>query len=1513
MRSFMPVLVMALFASTSAAQQEEDPAQVMEVEPEPEAPQAQGARQAESQAALQDPPATQPARRPPSILSDDTPVKLPWSEVAKLLEQARRARPERAAIPFSLGEARIEGETDGRTLVVRLELPVHLSDGGWTAVPLWRAPAAVRRATLDGRPAAVSVERGAAVLLARGQGAHALRAELVVALAGAGDRVQLGFATPVTASWRLRLPGKAARIEPAVQQRFRGERGGVVLEATTAPAETLSIDWAGARTGAAPSRVSVESFTYVVYREDTTSGRSTFEFQITGGGREALSVSLPAAMELLSVEGRDLAHWAVEGTGADKRLVASFVRAQRGRVPLRLGFELPKPAETAELPVLVAQDVDEQRAWLAASAESPVSIAQERMQGGEAVDVKHLPAHLVSGVTLPFTLAWRHPGKEFSGQVRIARHATVSLPQATIDAAYFTTVLTEEGQEVVKATFLVKNNLKPYLAVTLPGGSRLWAAFVSGDPVNPSYLAGGPDEARSPGPPLAPGQAHPPGPALATRHDDGGVVLLPLVKSRDVGSGENLAVHHIEEGWSLSDLALSYYHDASKWKVIAVANQNLFGEGGQPQVGQSLVIPRLAAAAGASELETAFPVEIVYSRDNRAPGLAGSLHLEVPSTDLGVMSAIWTVYLPSRLDPLHFSGNLTQYSSIRYGLLRRLRHLVRSPLAALASPMGTPAAQAGEASLRKRFAFDEEAQEDQAARAHPRVSLPLVGRAYLFKRYLLEGEEPSLSAVYLDRRFEAPIRWAMLGAGFALTLCLLGVWRWRRSTAGMAIAAALFSAATLAVGHFVLGTHRHALTGVVLAAWLALSIEVRKLPLASARLLRMAQQLVRWGNVVLLLLTALAGLGWATAVLGAAFAVPGLVWLWRAHRPAGGGTPAAGAALAAILCLVLPAGARAAQLPPGAEVTVPFSQLKGLVGEDARPLPPPRAFTTVSADYRASLAGERLEVEARIAVEVHADGWVAIPLIARAHALTAVKVDGRPAAAALAGGRYQLPLRGPGAHAVELSFLVKADPGLARLELVPGVAGTLTARLPAAGMHPEVAQATEVRVEGAVLHALLPEDGRAELYWSAPSTSAGDAAAPRGEVRMVARTLQIVSPEEQRIRVFAAVRYLVQRGGQNRFAVRLPEGVELLDAQGQGIAEHAVTSRDGASVLEVTTASLVRDAFELSFAYDWKPPRDGGTLPTFQVLDVRSETGALGIESAGNLELKVTGVDGAAAIDVRSAPELLEHTDKPILHAVRYLQHPYAVRVAFERHPEKELDAATVDQASYTTVVAADGRAMTRGVFRMRNARQAFLGIDLPAGKGLESELQSVIIGGEPAKPVRDASGRLLLPLMRSPSVEREMRQFEVEVVYLSRIAGMPRSGAVPALLPSIDLRISKVEWSLYLPPGIRASSRQRTEAAHDRMQWATAPRAMWARALAPRSEGQAVASGGMLPVRFNLPEHGRPETFWRHYLPAGTQPAFEIEYGPRSTRAALQVAMVLAGLGMVVAGGWALRRRRSA
>lgn len=1407
---------------------------------------------------------------PPTILSDDTLVRLPWPDLARLLARSRDARHEAPPAPFVLGPARIEGEVAGRHLVLRVAAAVHLPGDDWAQVPLLRSPATLRRATLDGKPAAVHLDGDRMVLVARGRGEHAFAAEIVVPPAVGGDKTDVPFATGMPASWKLVLPGSDARIEPAVRQSTAPSGDRTVLEALTAPADVVHVAWSGARGEVTAARLTAESLTDVVFQEGTANGRAQFVFEIAGGRRDRLAIALPAAIEVLSVETRDLASWSVEPAGAVRRLAVAYRRPQAGRVAVAFAFELPRPVDAVDLPAVFAEDTAEQRGYVAAAAESPLSLAEESVAGGEAIDVKHLPPHWVRGSRVPYAIAYRHAGPGFAARVKVERHAAVALAQATIDAAYFTTVLTEEGREVVKATFLVKNNLRPYLAVSLPKGSELWAAFVSGDAVAPVL--------------------------------ESDRVLLPLVKSREAGEGDTLAIHTVTPGWSLSDVALHYYHDASKWRLIQAENAAVLGGDVLTQAGQTLKIPRLSGPDGA-DLQSAFPVEIVYSRPGDDPGRFGAVDLELPVPDLGVMKVVWTVWLPSRIDPLHFAGNVTQTSYIRYGLWRRLRHWWSSPIAAALPALFAAQARASSGEyLRKRFRIEQE-EEHAEVRSHPRVSLPLVGRPYVFKKFLAEGETPRLSAVYLDRRAEAPLRWIVFVFGFALALAgarALG----RREAASLGrlpVLAAGYVVFSLAIGHFVLGTHARAVAGVALGAYAMLLVAAASQPVPARLGGRLWTWALRGWNTLAVAALLLAGLGWGTAVFAAlAAAATAAATAATMRRRAG---QVAAAAAATMLVLAPSAQAQPPDLPPRAEVTVPFGAIRDLLAPST-PRRPPRDHSVVAAEYAATVAGEHVAVEGTVEVEIHGDGWVRIPLVSRRHALARATVDGKPAGVAGLSHRYELLLRGEGRRRIGLAFVAAAEPGAATLELVPGVASALTVRFPSAGLDPEIAGGTDVKVDGAIVRALVPADGRAEVLWS-PTPRAATAAVA-SELRTTARTLQIVSVDEQRVRVYALARFRVQRGATSQFSVRLPEGVELLDVAGE-VADREIVTEGDRRLLRITAATTVRDQFELSFAYDWRPGDAGGVLPAFAAVGVRSETGAIGIESAGSTEVQLAGVDGASMVDVRAVPELYALTDKPILHAVRYLSHPYTVRLKFVRHPEAALETATVDEARYTTVVAGDGRAITEGRYTLRNARRSFLGVTLPEG----SEVQSVVIRGEPATPVRDAKGTLLLPLVRSAAGANEMQQFDAEVVYLTRLLGLSRSGALPPVLPAVDLRISRVEWALHLPPGTATTRRPRTELASDTMQWATAPRAFFQSPATGRAGGGDAIAAGILPVRFNLPTHGEPESFVLHYLPAGAVPQFEVGYAPRSLPAAAQAAIGLLVLGAIAFGAAAVARAR--
>jgi type II secretory pathway pseudopilin PulG len=86
-------------------------------------------------------------------------------------------------------------------------------------------------------------------------------------------------------------------------------------------------------------------------------------------------------------------------------------------------------------------------------------------------------------VTRPILLAYRYTGTDFAHHVAVKRHAQVDLLDAVADRTQLTTVLTEAGEMLTQAGFMVKNNDRQYQRFELPAGADLWACYVNGEPV----------------------------------------------------------------------------------------------------------------------------------------------------------------------------------------------------------------------------------------------------------------------------------------------------------------------------------------------------------------------------------------------------------------------------------------------------------------------------------------------------------------------------------------------------------------------------------------------------------------------------------------------------------------------------------------------------------------------------------------------------------------------------------------------------------------------------------------------------------------------------------------------------------------------------------------------------------------------------------------------------------------------------------------------------------------------
>jgi hypothetical protein len=75
-----------------------------------------------------------------------------------------------------------------------------------------------------------------------------------------------------------------------------------------------------------------------------------------------------------------------------------------------------------------------------------------------------------------------------------------------------------------------------------------------------------------------------------------------------------------------------------------------------------------------------------------------------------------------------------------------------------------------------------------------------------------------------------------------------------------------------------------------------------------------------------------------------------------------------------------------------------------------------------------------------------------------------------------------------------------------------------------------------------------------------------------------------------------------------------------------------------------------------------------------------------------------------------------------------------------------------------------------------------------------------VFVGNQPVESSMNGKGKLLVPLIRSRSVDNRLDTFPVEVIYCMVQDKFTPFGLQESTLPAVDLLISQLLWSVYLP-----------------------------------------------------------------------------------------------------------------
>jgi len=388
--------------------------------------------------------------------------------------------------------------------------------------------------------------------------------------------------------------------------------------------------------------------------------------------------------------------------------------------------------------------------------------------------------------------------------------------------------------------------------------------------------------------------------------------------------------------------------------------------------------------------------------------------------------------------------------------------------------------------------------------------------------------------------------------------------------------------------------------------------------------------------------------------------------------------------------------------------------------------------------------------------DVLGEGHVRVPIVDGRASLGNVELDGKRTSLLLEGGMYTVGIDTPGPHTLvaeifygkeqdrfarRLAFRIPTDGATAVDILLPErdvdvslSGGSVTAKNEGDG----------TRVTGAA-----GAKGKLDLAWRRRLTHDSPVA-----MRSEAEMLAVVALRESVLDGVATIAVRVLEGETDRIDLAIPPALEIIAVEGDAVLQW---KSEGEGKLAVLLRYLVED--EVRITVKFQAPVDPGAPIEVRLPTPREGTafsGALGVEAAPGLEVKVIDVKDAETLGSRDVPsELADLSPTPLAHAFRFTQGP-TLHLSAARQAEIEMTSTIVDELQASTVILESGLEITKIKLRARNNTRQYLSVALPPGALLTHSL----VDGEPIRPARadvkpgdEGGDELLVPLRQSERI----------------------------------------------------------------------------------------------------------------------------------------------------------------
>jgi len=494
---------------------------------------------------------------------------------------------------------------------------------------------------------------------------------------------------------------------------------------------------------------------------------------------------------------------------------------------------------------------------------------------------------------------------------------------------------------------------------------------------------------------------------------------------------------------------------------------------------------------------------------------------------------------------------------------------------------------------------------------------------------------------------------------------------------------------------------------------------------------------------------------------------------------------------------------------PKTNVDIPWVELRELIElsmkRDSLVFNPPVDYMIPTGEYRAEISGNTLNGDITFSIVVLRRGYVEVPLFDLELPLRNPRTDGHPAPITPRGSKHTLILMGPGKYTFTAGFVMELAEHVTNFRLnTPRTSSTrFNLTIPGTDIDIKLNPASRLskRIVGrkTVIDAYIPSTDYLFCEWM---TALPEEVAEELEPVLYAEVRTLFSVGEGMVHGSAEIAYSVIQGKIDVLRFEVPKDVRILDVRSGNLRdwkmEDKTDSRTVSAYLKFPSGGTL--TLYCDFESTMEAVSATVVLPVIKCIGVEREKGYIGVEARTNVEISLVedALDVASRIDRSELPQpLWSRAKHPIILAFKYLETPYTITLDIEKHEDLPVKVATADNASFVALMTRDGDYIVRGTYNIRNNLKQFLSLRLPKN----AELWSLFVSGKPAKPGKGKENRVFIPMEKSRGGENATT-FPVEIVYFVESKKLGAFGSRKVTLPKVDVPVSVMNLSLYLPYG---------------------------------------------------------------------------------------------------------------